>query len=401
MIELRQYTGGSASGAYDTTTYTYHDAGQLASVKDPAGNVWRFDYDARGRKISETDPDRASRPTPTTTRTSSSRAPTPAVRRWRTPTTRSAARRQCTRDRCSGPKQAEWAYDTLAKGSPSSATRFVNGQAYTTRVTGYDAGGRPTGLEVTLPASEGALGGTYAIKNTYNADGEVASTELPAAGGLPAETLTFGYNAQDMPTTLTGLTSYVTGTSYTPFGELDTVTMSQGSGKWVQQKYEYELGTRRLSRVVTERETLPRRISNVTYGYDQSGNVKQITDTPSSTTGEATDTQCFDYDHLRRLTAAWTPGDGDCAAAPSAAGMGGPAPYWHSWTFDKVGNRKTETRTTAGGTSTSTYEYPAAGQARPHALQKVTTTGPTGTTTNNPTGTTPAATWPAARGRYG
>lgn len=73
------------------------------------------------------------------------------------------------------------------------------------------------------------------------------------------------------------------------------------------------------------------------------------------------------------MTSAWTPGSNDCAAAPTASALGGPAPYWHSWTFDKTGNRKSETRTTAAGSTTSTYEYPAAGLAHPHAVQKVTT----------------------------
>ncbi|MFC0622876.1 RHS repeat domain-containing protein [Kribbella deserti] len=382
LIEQRAYTGSTASGEYDATTYTYHDAGQLASVRDPAGNTWKFEYDKRGRKISETDPDKG---TTTYTYDDTDKVATSTDARGKTLAYAYDAigRKTAVHEgSLTGPKQAEWVYDTLAKGSPSSASRFVNGQAYTTRVLGYDAGGRSTGMEVTLPAAEGALAGTYTVKNTYNADGEVASTELPAAGGLPAETLTFGYNAQDLPTTLTGLSSYVTGTSYTPFGELDTVTLKQGTGKWIQQKYEYEIGTRRLSRVVTDRETSPRRISSVEYAYDKTGNVKKITDTPSSTTGEAADTQCFNYDHLRRLTGAWTPGNGDCAATPTASALGGPAPYWHSWTFDKVGNRKSETRTTAGGSTVSTYEYPAAGQAKPHALQKVTTTGPAGTTTN-------------------
>ncbi|MFC9688274.1 RHS repeat-associated core domain-containing protein [Kribbella sp. NPDC056951] len=382
LTELRQFTGATPTGAYDSTTYTYHRSGQLASVQDPAGNRWTFEYDLRGRKVKESDPDKG-----TTTYTYNDLGQivtgTDAEGRTLAYDYDDLGRKTSIHEgNLQGPKRAEWTYDTLAKGALTSATRFIDGQAYTTQVSGYDTGGRPLGTEIVLPEREGVLAGTYAVKSTYNADGEVATTELPGVGGLPEETLRFGYNDQDLPTTLTGASSYVTGTDYTPYGELETLTLSQGGGKWVRQLYEYESGTRRLSRLVTERETLPRRISSLAYSYDQAGNVKQITNTPSASSGEATDTQCFGYDHLRRLTDAWTPSSNNCAGAPDSAALGGPAPYWHSWTFDKTGNRLSETKRTAGSTTTSAYEYPAAGQAQPHAVQKVTTDGPTGTRTN-------------------
>ncbi|MFF1822993.1 RHS repeat domain-containing protein [Kribbella sp. NPDC058245] len=384
LTELRTYTGDDASGSYDSTLYTYHPAGQLATVKDPAGNLWKFDYDIRGRQISAADPDKG---TTRFTYDDEDRMLTSTDARGGT-----VAFAYDELDRptavhdgsLAGPKRAEWTYDTLAKGAPTSATRYVNGQAYTVRVTGYNEAGKPLGAEVTLPAAEGQLAGTYQVKSTYNADGEIASTDLPGVGGLPAETLRYGYNAQDMPTTLTGASSYVTGTTYTPYGETESVTLAQSAnGPTVKRKYEYEEGTRRLSRVVTERDIQPELVSDTTYGFDPAGNVKSITDKTSASSGEAADTQCFDYDHLRRLAGAWTPASGDCAAAPTAGALGGPAPYWQSWTFDKVGNRQSETRHAAGGDTTSTYRYPDAGQARPHAVQGITTTTPAGSTTKN------------------
>ncbi|MBM4830635.1 RHS repeat-associated core domain-containing protein [Actinospica acidiphila] len=62
--------------------------------------------------------------------------------------------------------------------------------------------------------------------------------------------------------------------------------------------------------------------------------------------------------------------------------MGGPAPYWHSYTYDKAGNRQTEvihdvTGNTAKDTE-RTYTYPGASNAQPHTLTSVTTAGPTG-----------------------
>ncbi|MBY8854689.1 hypothetical protein K7G98_43120, partial [Saccharothrix sp. MB29] len=77
-------------------------------------------------------------------------------------------------------------------------------------------------------------------------------------------------------------------------------------------------------------------------------------DTPE---GRPADTQCFAYDHLRRMNEAWTPASGDCTAPRSTAALGGAAPYWHSWTFDKTGNRLTETRHAAAGDTTRTTTY--------------------------------------------
>ncbi|MFC0625839.1 RHS repeat-associated core domain-containing protein [Kribbella deserti] len=375
LIENRQYLGTSPTGAYDKTAYAYNEAGQLTSVVDPAGNSWSFEYDIRGRKIKDVDPDKG-----ITTYTyddldqltSSTDARGTKLFFFYDNIGRKTAVREGSP---TGTLRSEWTYDTLAKGSPSTATRWIDGKAYVTRVTGYDAGGRTLGSEVTVPASENQLAGTYAIANTYRADGQLDTTTLPEVGGLPAETLKYGYNEQNLPTTLTGASTYVTATGYTPFGERESVTLQQAGGKWVKQSYEYQAGSRRLSRVVTDRELSPRRVSSVDYEYDHGGNVTKITDTPSSVSGEPIDTQCFGYDELKRMTSAWTPGNGDCTAAPTAGGLGGPAPYWQQWTFDKTGNRKTETQKSATGTVTSTYEYAAAGAAKPHALQKVTTTG--------------------------
>ena len=140
----------------------------------------------------------------------------------------------------------------------------------------------------------------------------------------------------------------------------------------------YEEGTRRLARTVVDRSTASTRLDDINYSYDAVGNITKIVGVEDNTT---TDTQCFDYDYLRRMAAAWTATDG-CAAAPSAATVGGPRPYWHSYTFDKVGNRLTETQHDPDGDAaqdvTRSYRYPEPGQPQPHTLRSVQQTGPTG-----------------------
>jgi RHS repeat-associated protein len=143
------------------------------------------------------------------------------------------------------------------------------------------------------------------------------------------------------------------------------------AGQQLSQTFFYADGTRRLSRALVDRNVAPLHIADINTSYDPAGNVTRIADTPA---GGAVDTQCFGYDYLRRLTRAWT-ANGDCTAAPSSTVIGGPAPYWQSWTYDKTGNRRSETNyNPATATSTtSTYTYPATGALRPHALSTLTT----------------------------
>ena len=114
-----------------------------------------------------------------------------------------------------------------------------------------------------------------------------------------------------------------------------------------------------------------------------------ITKIATSSERAGTDTQCFGYDGLQQLTEAWTPAGGDCGKSPTVAGLGGPAPYWTSYTVDTAtGNRVSTTSHTKAGDTTTAYTYPVAGAARPHAA---TTVGkdaysydPTGNTLTRP-----------------
>ncbi|GAA1662669.1 RHS repeat-associated core domain-containing protein [Fodinicola feengrottensis] len=381
LTELREFAGSKATGNYDKTNYTYTAAGQLASVVDPSGNRWGFEYDIRGRKVKDVDPDRG-QTTYTYNDLDQMTSSTDARGVTLAYTYDSIGRKTGEFNGSpTGTKIAEWKYDTLADGtaapgSPTSSTRFVDGKAYTTQITGFNPQGKPLGATVTIPDSEGKLAGTYSTTDTYNADGEIASASMPAVAGLAAETLQYGYDSADQPTTLkSDLTTYVTGTQYTPYGEVSLVTLGSTGGKWVQLGYEYEEGTRRLSKVTTDKQTLPRRVNSVDYAYDAGGNITQITDTPSSTSTQPVDTQCFNYDNLRRLTAAWTPSSNDCSTAASQNALGGPAPYSNSYTYDQSGNRKTATQSTPTASTTSTYTYPAPGAPRPHGVTQVNTTG--------------------------
>ncbi|MEK8106465.1 hypothetical protein NKG94_16815 [Micromonospora sp. M12] len=53
-----------------------------------------------------------------------------------------------------GTLAAQWEYDTLKLGMPTSSTRYVGSNAYTTEVTGYNTRYQPEGTKYTIPPSE-------------------------------------------------------------------------------------------------------------------------------------------------------------------------------------------------------------------------------------------------------
>jgi RHS repeat-associated protein len=381
-VELRQYHGPrptpTVPDSYDATTYAIDRKGRQTRVTDAAGNHWDYAYDLRGRQVRVDDPDKG--PTTMAYDDAGQVVATTDARQQTTATTYDAlGRRTSVRDgSASGPKRAEWVYDTVARGVPYSSTRYAGGNAYTTTVTAVDAGYRPLSTTVSIPAAEGPLAGAYTYATTYKADGSPDTTRVPAAGDLPGETLTTGYDTLGKPATLStsiNATTYVAGTSYTAFAEPAVTTYRTGGGRTVQVGLYYEDSTRRLDRTWVTRETAPATIADVRYTRDPGGNLTRIADTPPD---RPADTQCFANDHLLRLVEAWTPTSGDCATAPSTAGLGGPAPYWQGWTYDRTGNRLTQTDHRGAGDTTTSYTHPAAGQPQAHTVRSATVTGPGG-----------------------
>lgn len=221
----------------------------------------------------------------------------------------------------------------------------------------------------------------YVFGATYRDNGAPDTQTLPAAGGLPAETLTFGYSGAGLPQSMgSGLGAYVADTAYQWDGKVAQQLLGQ-PGAQVRLTSSFEPATRRLADAVVqvENQTTPGMFDTVaedTYVYDPAGNVVSVTDQQA---GQA---QCFEYDQLRRLVEAWTTTSVACAAGPSSAVVDGPDPYWHSWGFDQVGNRLAQTvhSTAAGGDEVATtYTYPPAGGPQPHTLTQRAVTDPAGT----------------------
>ncbi|MFC3385444.1 RHS repeat-associated core domain-containing protein [Couchioplanes caeruleus subsp. azureus] len=395
-VELRQYTTASGvNGAYDSTKYGYNGKDQLTTVTDTAGNQWTYKYDMRGHTIESRDPDKG-----TTTsayndagdlvRTTDARNEVLAY------TYDALGRKTAVYDDAvaDANKRAEWKYDRYYDGEPikgqmTEAIRYDNGNAYKWQARRYNFRYQISGEHWIIPAVETGLAGTYVYGHGYSSyTGAPTELTYPGGGDQTTETITTTYDRTSglpgsLETNLPTIAAYVARQQYSSYGEPTVTTMKIGGGVYAEQSFDYELDTRRIHKVRVKPETATGTVAERTYTYENAGAPLSIADTPQ--VGQA-DTQCFAYDHLQRLTSAWTPKTGvDCKAERSTANLGGPAPYWLDWTIDRIGNRTKEVSHTAAGDTARAYAVPTPGASvvRPHAVTSMTTTQPgqtTGTT---------------------
>ena len=405
---------GKASDAR-VTSYTYTPGGQAATVADSAGNKWTYGYNLLGQLATQTDPDAG-----TTTYAydpDGNQISSTDPRGQTLSYTYDALNRKTAEYSGSvspADELASWTYDTLAKGQVTSSASYAggaSGPAYTEAITGYNDAYQPTGTSLTIPAAEGSLAGTYTTADTYSpVTNELKTTAYSADGGLPAETVHYSYDAEGLVSSIGGAAPYLDTIIYDPFGNVQRTTTGL-NGSQLSVTSAYDAGTQRLLQTTDNAQTASSAVDTTNYTYDDSGAVTSASD--AQNTGQ-TDTQCFAYNDLSELTTAWTDtagtstapapsagGIGGCdTATPSASTIGGPSPYWESWTYDPLGDRTSETtHNTAGDTAdnqTQTLAYPGADgttqASQPNAVSAVATTGPGGTTNTtyayNPAGDT-------------
>ena len=373
------------SSQYDQTSYTYTSAQKLASIHDAANNAWSWTYDLLGNQLTATDPD-TGRITSTYDAAGQLTTVTDARSKQVSYTYDGDGRRTTSYDTTGGAQETAsdqlvaWTWDTLAEGQLTSSTSYSGGASYTEAVTGYNSYELPSGTQTVIPSAQGALAGTYTRQDSYAPDGQLTSYTDSAAGGLPAETVTTGYDSAGEANSLGGTGTYVDSLSYTNLGEPLQYTMGISSQP-VYITDSYDSQTRRLTEQKTQTGSAQSTIDDLNYGYDHIGNVTSEADTPSA--GPA-DAQCFQYDYLGRLVQAWAQGATGCAGTPSASAEGGAAPYWNAYAYNTVGNLTGTTATTpTGAVTTTTDGYPAAGAARPHAISTSQVTGSSGTTNSS------------------
>ena len=391
---------GKASDA-DVTSYTYTPAGQKATITDNAGNKWAYTYNLLGQKVSQSDPGTGTSSYAYDANgnlTSSTDARGQVLKYTYDALNRKTA--EYATSATAANELASWTYDTLAKGqlaSSSSYTGGTSGSAYTEAITGYNALYQPTGTKTTLPAAVTGLNGSYTTTSTYTSvTGLLASTAYSADGGLPAETVGYSYDLQGLLTAVGGNAAYLDEDVYTPQGQVQRTTFGN-FGQQLVQTYTDDPATDRLLQSTTNLQTLSSAADTVAYTYNRAGDLTSASD--AQNTG-GTQLQCYSSNNLQELTTAWTdtkgtstapgpsvPGIGGCVtSAPSASTIGGPAPYWQSYSYDLLGDRTAGTvHDTSGNTAnnvTQAFSYPGNGTtaaAQPDAASQVTTTGPGGT----------------------
>ncbi|WP_158515476.1 polymorphic toxin-type HINT domain-containing protein [Kitasatospora sp. MBT63] len=416
--QLWQYRGAVATGKAadaEVSTFTFTPGGQPATRTDAAGNTWSYTYDQRGRVVANQDPD-----TGTTTYGYD------ADSRLATITDAKGEKLAYTYDllgRRTGMYKggvapanqlAGWSYDTLAKGQPTSSTRYVggaSGAAYTQAVTGYDTSYRPLGVSLTIPAAEGALAGTYTTANEYSPVlGSLVHTDLPAVGGLPAEGIDYTYTNTGLLLASGGNSTLVTDVQYDALGRATRTTVGDW-GRQVVSTQQYDWATGRVVKSFLDRQTGTTSVDETGYTFNPAGRITSVTDKQNAS---VTDTQCFTTDYAGRLTNAWTdtgsvttkaapsvPGIGGCVngSGPAVTGgkpsVGGPSPYWQSYEYDRTGNRTrlvqhdvtgdtgkdvTTVQTFGAGANTrTTAPNTGGGTGGPHALLTASTTSASGT----------------------
>ncbi len=371
--KLVQYLSAGISGSTETTSYGYDLRGDMTAMTDPAGHAWNWTFDVLGENTKAVDPDTG------TTLTSydvdgNIHTTTDANGNSLTYSYDNLNRKvgEYAGTSTTGVQLAGWTYDTATAGHglAATATRYVggtagiagSGTAYSTSTTAYSPLGAPAAQSVTIGGTT-SVAGTYSTSLYYDTDGSPSAIVDPAEGGLPSETLRFGYDTLGQQVGLSSASgAALGGVIYTHLGQVAQTTQAM-TGTTVYNTDSWDPAAERLSEHFTQHvATAGAVVSDYYYTYNNAGEVLEDNNVTPTT---STDTQCYTYDQLQNLTAAWTPASNSCAAAPSSSALGGPAPYWTSYGVDQAsGNRTSVVQhagTAAGADTRDTYTYPTSG----------------------------------------
>ena len=381
-----------SGGAYNATKYGYDGHGNQATITDASSHTWTSTYNLLGQVTTKADPDAGTStlaydPNGNPVQSTDARGKTISY------TYDALNRKTGEYDAPVGSQSSSnmlnsWVYDnsnnavagiTYPVGQLTTETSYSGGAAYTTQQKGFNVFGESLGETITIPSStEGSvLGTSYTFSHLYTATAGLPLKDIyPAAGGLPAESVLYAYYSPlELPSTAGGLTAYSAGVTYDAYGRVNQETIGAApSQAYISDTYDLHTGNL-TDQLVTRQVATPAAVDDQSYKYDPAGNITRQASTRlgSSATSE---TQCFTYDQLDRLSMAWTATD-SCAATPSSSNsstvgdnLGASSAYWSSWSFDALGNRTSQVQhSTTGGTDTTTsYGYNGNGASQPGTL---------------------------------
>lgn len=380
-VSRQLFHGTTPTGTPDTTGYVYDALGRMTAMTDTAGNQWTWAFDTAGRQTTATDPDTG---TTTTSYDASGRVAGTTdgagnLTSYAYDALDRAITTSVTPQGGTAHTLATSTFDGEKKGQLSSATRF-NGPNYDqpvkTDVSGYNAAYKPGTTTTTLPGGLGAYAGPYTTTSTYTTSGQINSQATPAIGGLPAETMNYGYDGLENPLTVSNVNDTIAGaTTYDDlnhlriFQQYDANAGSPTADTTGQNQvtYTWDANTGRLtsrSASNTARGVIAD-LGTTNYTYTPSGKLSAREQWYPNRPGQPDDFQCYSYDYASRLSAVWTAGAKDCSTAPTTAsgsvsGLGGPAPYAQTYAYTLAGDRSQVKRFDAAGSlaATENYAYP-------------------------------------------
>ncbi|MFF3565807.1 ricin-type beta-trefoil lectin domain protein [Streptomyces sp. NPDC002574] len=396
----------AAPGGFTSTRYAYDARGQVmkATASEDRTHPWSWTYNHNGQVETATDPDSG------TTRTTYDVFGRPqtatndrGIKVWNGYDELSRPKETREND-SSGKLLASFTYDSApgGKGMPATATRYTDGLGYTQTVDGYTKDYQPTSTTLSLPQSivdTWGLKKDYRYDYTYNDNGMLDESTVPAVGGFDAEKLVVRYNKDGNPLSISGKDWYGSETAYDAYGQVLRSTLGaqpyrvwtqnaydEGGGELTEQSVYREKGDATADKTVVG-GTL---VSDRAYTYDPAGNVTSIQEKSDG----IAERQCFVYDPMGQLKSAWTAKDQTTCVNPRnpdgslnknadgtlrvAAGADASG-YWQEYEYDLLGNRTKLTENDLSGDTTknavSTYAYGKnAAKDQPHTLTKVSKT---------------------------
>ncbi|WP_370082485.1 RHS repeat-associated core domain-containing protein [Streptacidiphilus sp. MAP12-16] len=404
-------TAAITSGTTQATKYTFNAQGRAYQTIDAAGDTWSTGYNFLGQPVTQSDPDAGSTPANSPTlydpagnilQSTDSAGHTHSFTYDQL--NRKTAEYDTTLANQPSNQIASWVYDNSTNvsgvtnpiGHLTTTTSYTTAGNFTVQATGFNIFGESLGETYTVPGTS-LLAGNYAYQHTYTpTTGLPKATLIPAAGGMAAEAPTIGYCAYsglDEPCTLGGTNGYTQNVAYTDLGQVAQELIGSATNQaTVSNTYDTHTGALNDQNVVnTAVSSTP--MDDTSYGFDPSGNITSQTDLRNGTT---TETQCYNFDPLDRLSQAWTTAStaSSCSTQPTSSnvtttvgdGVTGSA-YWTSWTYDVLGQPKAQTQhSLTAGTDTRT-DYAYGGSASgcttstgAHTLATATTTGGTSST---------------------
>ncbi len=324
------------SGATYTTTYEYDVLNNLKKTTDNASNETTISYDSLSRKTGMTDPDMGT--WSYTYDLNDNLASQTDAKSQAISFTYDALNRVTLKDLPGGETDVTYSYDS-APAVYSGQTGYWAGRlakvidASGTHEFKYDKQGRVVSDTKTVDSVP------YAFARSYDSMGRVRTLTYP-----DTEVVTYAYNGFGDVETIQGVKSgvtsdYIKDVNYNASGQI-TFTKY---GNNVTSNYTYDSNTLRLNNILTKKPDNTTKLQDLTYAFDNNGNVSTIADTVNAMS------QSFTYDDLNRLT----------QAIGSAYGT-------QNFAYDSIGNMLTK------GNRTLAY---GAGAPGPHAVTSVTWSG--------------------------